>query len=146
MGVQSFTLRLGKWYQKQSQLLKNKFQQWKDNIPRLRTLSCFSNCSSKNWIYQSYVIMIEKNLKNKFQKKRFNWQLLHWRGVKHLVWMVSRWIFIKPFFFLLADPLLSMYMEAIHKKRITSRAGSRHGQGWAKPTRTSVLPTQSECR
>ncbi len=29
--------------------MKNKFQQWKDNIPRLRTLSCFSNCSPKNW-------------------------------------------------------------------------------------------------
>ncbi|MGL6083832.1 MAG: hypothetical protein ACRC4N_15745, partial [Gammaproteobacteria bacterium] len=27
---------------------------------------------------------------------------------------------------------------------LLSRAGSRHGQGWAEPTQMSVLPTQSE--
>ncbi len=27
---------------------------------------------------------------------------------------------------------------------ILSRAGSRHGQGWAKPTQTSVLPIPNQ--
>ncbi len=29
-------------------------------------------------------------------------------------------------------------------KNLSTGAGSRHGQGWAKPTQMIVLPTQSE--
>ncbi len=31
-----------------------------------------------------------------------------------------------------------------HRRNDVSRAGSRHGQGWAEPTQMTVLPTQSE--